>query len=161
MGEWANGRMARAPGGWRTLDFEDEDEDDFDDERPLDIGYWYWSFARSAQRMVAGQGASGSGRDWVFGERSKREGVPVLFLHGFSDDARTWDRVVAELAGAGLRLVRPFQRGFGPSRVTAIAAHSGQVAALAQDESSRSGAVLVDGSGRSGPSGEMADGLSS
>jgi hypothetical protein len=79
MGEWANGRMARAPGGWRTLDFEDEDEDDFDDERPLDIGYWYWSFARSAQRMVAGQGASGSGRDWVFGERSKRGGAGVVF----------------------------------------------------------------------------------
>ena len=44
-----------------------------------------------------------------------------------------WDLVVAELDGARLRLVRPFQRGFGPSRVTAVAAHSGQVAALAQD----------------------------
>jgi pimeloyl-ACP methyl ester carboxylesterase len=123
--------------------------------------------------MVAGQGASGEPScmkmvrtavaEIGYLESGQREGVPVLFLHGFPDDARTWDGVVAELAGAGLRLVRPFQRGFGPSRVTAIAAHSGQVAALAQDESSRSGAVLVDGSGRSGPSGlsgEMADGLS-
>jgi pimeloyl-ACP methyl ester carboxylesterase len=66
-------------------------------------------------------------------ESGQSEGVPVLFLHGFPDDAHTWDRVIAELEGARLRLVRPFQRGFGPSRVTAIAAHSGQVAALAQD----------------------------
>jgi pimeloyl-ACP methyl ester carboxylesterase len=66
-------------------------------------------------------------------ESGQSDGFPVLFLHGFPDDAHTWDRVVAELEGLPLRLIRPFQRGFGPSRVTAIAAHSGQVAALAQD----------------------------
>ena len=66
-------------------------------------------------------------------ESGQSDGFPVLFLHGFPDDAHTWDRVVGELEGLPLRLVRPFQRGFGPSRVTAIAAHSGQVAALAQD----------------------------
>ena len=57
-------------------------------------------------------------------ESGQSDGVPVLFLHGFPDDARTWDRVGAELEGARLWLVRPFQRGLGPSRVTAIAAHS-------------------------------------
>ena len=66
-------------------------------------------------------------------ESGRSDGFPVLFLHGFPDDAHTWDRVVGELEGLPLRLVRPFQRGFGPSRVTAIAAHSGQVGALAQD----------------------------
>jgi pimeloyl-ACP methyl ester carboxylesterase len=66
-------------------------------------------------------------------ESGRSDGVPVLFLHGFPDDAHTWDLVVAELDGLPLRLIRPFQRGFGPSRVTAIAANSGQVAALAQD----------------------------
>ena len=66
-------------------------------------------------------------------ESGQSDGVPMLFLHGFPDDAHTWDGVVAELEGAPFRLVRPFQRGCGPSRVTAIAAHSGQVAALAQD----------------------------
>jgi pimeloyl-ACP methyl ester carboxylesterase len=66
-------------------------------------------------------------------EGGRSDGIPVLLLHGFPDDAHTWDGVVAELEGVPLRLIRPFQRGFGPSRVTAIAAHSGQVAALAQD----------------------------
>jgi pimeloyl-ACP methyl ester carboxylesterase len=66
-------------------------------------------------------------------ESGQSDGFPVLFLHGFPDDAHTWDRVVDELEGLPLRLIRPFQRGFGPSQVTAIAAHSGQVAALAQD----------------------------
>jgi pimeloyl-ACP methyl ester carboxylesterase len=66
-------------------------------------------------------------------ESGRSDGFPVLFLHGFPDDAHTWDKVVAELEGSPLRLIRPFQRGFGPSRVTSIAAHSGQVAALAQD----------------------------
>ena len=66
-------------------------------------------------------------------ESGQRDGFPVLFLHGFPDDAHTWDRVVAELEGLPLRLLRPFQRGCGPSRVTAIAAISGEVAALAQD----------------------------
>jgi pimeloyl-ACP methyl ester carboxylesterase len=66
-------------------------------------------------------------------ESGETDGIPVLLLHGFPDDAHTWDGVVAKLEGLPLRLVRPFQRGFGPSRVTSIAAHSGQVAALAQD----------------------------
>src|SRR5580700_5110083 len=66
-------------------------------------------------------------------ESGQSDGVPILFLHGFPDDAHTWDGMAAELEGSRLRLVRPFQRGFGPSRVTALAAHSGQVAALGQD----------------------------
>jgi hypothetical protein len=34
------GETARAPGGWRTLDFEDEDDDEDDyDAVPLAIGY--------------------------------------------------------------------------------------------------------------------------
>jgi pimeloyl-ACP methyl ester carboxylesterase len=66
-------------------------------------------------------------------ESGESDGVPILFLHGFPDDAHTWDGVAAELEGSRLRLVRPFQRAFGPSRVTAPAARSGQVAALGQD----------------------------
>jgi pimeloyl-ACP methyl ester carboxylesterase len=66
-------------------------------------------------------------------ECGQSDGFPVLFLHGFPDDALTWDGVVAKLQGLPLRLVRPFLRGFGPSRVTVSEAQSGQVAALAQD----------------------------
>jgi pimeloyl-ACP methyl ester carboxylesterase len=60
-------------------------------------------------------------------------GLRCCFCMGFPDDAHTWDGVVAELEGLPFRLVRSFHRGFGPSRVTAIGARSGQVAALAQD----------------------------
>ncbi|MBV9656631.1 MAG: alpha/beta hydrolase [Verrucomicrobia bacterium] len=63
------------------------------------------------------------------------DGFPLVLLHGYPDDAQTWDGVVTELRAAapGLRLLRPFQRGCGPSRVTAPDAASGECAALAQD----------------------------
>jgi pimeloyl-ACP methyl ester carboxylesterase len=77
-------------------------------------------------------------------ESGQSDGFPVLFLHGFPDDAHTWDGVVGELEGLRLRLVRPFQRGFGPSLITAIAAHSGQVAALAQDVLDLADALEID-----------------
>ena len=77
-------------------------------------------------------------------ESGQRDGFPVFLLHGFPDDAHTWDRVVAEVEGLPLRLVRPFQRGFGPSRVTAIAAVSGEVAALAQDVLDLADALGID-----------------
>ena len=32
-------------------------------------------------------------------ESGHSDGFPVLFLHGFPDDAHTWDRVVAEVEG--------------------------------------------------------------
>lgn len=41
------------------------------------------------------------------------EGEPVLVLHGFPDDPRTFDRLAAELDG--LRLLAPYMRGYGPT----------------------------------------------
>ncbi|WP_217130915.1 alpha/beta fold hydrolase [Streptomyces sp. AC558_RSS880] len=40
------------------------------------------------------------------------EGDPVLLLHGFPQSRHTWDQVVPELHGAGLRTVVPDQRGY-------------------------------------------------
>jgi pimeloyl-ACP methyl ester carboxylesterase len=40
----------------------------------------------------------------------------VLLLHGWPDDATTWDRVAPRLAQAGLRVVVPTLRGFGATR---------------------------------------------
>ncbi len=60
-------------------------------------------------------------------------GVPVLLVHGFPDDAHSWDAVARHLQKDRLRLIAPFLRGFGPSRVTSAEAFSGQTAALAQD----------------------------
>ncbi len=45
------------------------------------------------------------------------EGAPVvLLLHGWPDDATTWDKVAPRLAQAGLRVVVPTLRGFGATR---------------------------------------------
>ncbi len=53
------------------------------------------------------------------------DGVPVLLLHGFPQSARSWDRVVERLAGHGLRLVAPDQRGYSPgARPAAVAAYA-------------------------------------
>jgi len=60
------------------------------------------------------------------------DGPPVVLVHGFPDDARTWDQVVSRLP-AGLRVVRPYLRGCGRSRVRVDAARGGQVAALGSD----------------------------
>lgn len=60
------------------------------------------------------------------------DGTPVVFVHGFPDIPETWDQVIP-LLPPGLRLIRPFLRGVGGSRVTQPEARSGQVAALATD----------------------------
>jgi pimeloyl-ACP methyl ester carboxylesterase len=59
---------------------------------------------------------------------------PVLLLHGWSDDVRTWDGVAGPLAEEGFRVIVPFLRGFGPTRFRdASTARTGQPSALACD----------------------------
>ena len=61
-------------------------------------------------------------------------GAPVILLHGFPDDPRTWDRVVAQLSRAGYRTLAPYLRGYGPTRfLDEHTLRSGQQAALGQD----------------------------
>ena len=52
----------------------------------------------------------------AFRDDGPRDGPPLLLLHGWPDDATTWDGVIPALNGAGLRTVTPFLRGFGPTR---------------------------------------------
>ncbi len=59
--------------------------------------------------------------------------MPVLLLHGFPDDARTWNEVAAALAGEGYRTIAPFLRGFGPTRILPAAPRGGEIAAIAND----------------------------
>jgi pimeloyl-ACP methyl ester carboxylesterase len=66
-------------------------------------------------------------------ERGPRDGPPVLLVHGFPDDARTWDRLATALAADGYRTIAPFVRGFGPTRFVDGAQRTGEVAALARD----------------------------
>lgn len=62
------------------------------------------------------------------------DGRPVLLLHGWPDDATTWDAVVPALHGAGWRTYRPWLRGFGATRFhSQRTPRSGEIAALAQD----------------------------
>jgi pimeloyl-ACP methyl ester carboxylesterase len=59
-------------------------------------------------------------------------GTPVVLIHGFPDEPTSWDEVV-EFLPPSVRVLRPFLRGVGRSRVVDQDAASGQVAALATD----------------------------
>jgi len=60
--------------------------------------------------------------------------TPVVLLHGFPYDPRSFDQVVPILNGAGLRTIVPYVRGYGPTRfLSADIMRSGQQAALAHD----------------------------
>ncbi len=59
---------------------------------------------------------------------------PVVLLHGWPDDVRTWDNVVEELVKAGYRTIAPYHRGFGQTRFLSESdLRSGQLTALGQD----------------------------
>jgi len=58
----------------------------------------------------------------------------LILLHGWPDDARTWDRVLPALHAAGWRTFVPYLRGFGGSRFRDPSImRSGQLSALGQD----------------------------
>jgi pimeloyl-ACP methyl ester carboxylesterase len=62
------------------------------------------------------------------------EGYPVVLLHGWPDDVRTWDRILPILHDANLRTIAPYLRGFGPTRFRDPSTmHSGQLSALGRD----------------------------
>jgi pimeloyl-ACP methyl ester carboxylesterase len=66
--------------------------------------------------------------------RGPESGTPVVLLHGFPDDVRTYDGAVGALAAAGLRVVVPYLRGYGPTRYRdPTTPRSGQQAALGAD----------------------------
>lgn len=62
------------------------------------------------------------------------DGFPVVLLHGWPDDVRTWDAIVPALRAAGFRTLVPYLRGFGPTRFRgAEIPRSGQLAAFGAD----------------------------
>jgi pimeloyl-ACP methyl ester carboxylesterase len=66
--------------------------------------------------------------------RGPIDGDPIILLHGWPDDVRTWDRIVPRLHEAGFRTIVPWLRGFGPTQfVSPHTTRSGQIAAMAQD----------------------------
>jgi pimeloyl-ACP methyl ester carboxylesterase len=72
--------------------------------------------------------------DVAYEARGPEAGQPIVLLHGWPDDVRTWDRVLPALHAAGFRTIAPYLRGCGPTRFRAAATtRSGQLAALGQD----------------------------
>lgn len=63
------------------------------------------------------------------------QGPAVVLLHGFPDSTATWDDVVTDLLmhDPGLRIVRPYIRGHGPTTVHDGTVVTAETAALAQD----------------------------
>lgn len=52
-----------------------------------------------------------------FDESNPKADRAVLLLHGWPDDATTWDGVAPSIAAAGHRVIVPTLRGFGESRL--------------------------------------------
>lgn len=70
----------------------------------------------------------------AYEESGSSDGFPVIFLHGFPDDPRTWDAIVGPLAKKGNRIIAPYLRGYGQTRFLKEGIErSGQQAALGKD----------------------------
>jgi pimeloyl-ACP methyl ester carboxylesterase len=70
----------------------------------------------------------------AYEESGPADGIPVLLMHGWPYDPRTYDDVVPQLVAAGCRTIVPYLRGFGPTRfLSADTPRSGQQAALSND----------------------------
>jgi pimeloyl-ACP methyl ester carboxylesterase len=70
----------------------------------------------------------------AYEESGPADGVPVLLMHGWPYDPRTYDDVVPRLVAAGCRTIVPYLRGFGPTRfLLPDTPRSGQQAALGHD----------------------------
>ncbi|WP_174279215.1 L-dopachrome tautomerase-related protein [Sphingomonas bacterium] len=80
--------------------------------------------------------------DIEYADTGPRDGPVVLLIHGWPDDASTWDAVVPRLNEAGLRTIVPTLRGFGTSRLQDGVARTGNSAILAIDM-----IALMDGLG--------------
>jgi pimeloyl-ACP methyl ester carboxylesterase len=62
------------------------------------------------------------------------DGWPVVLSHGFPFDVHAYDDVVPALVAGGARIIRPYLRGFGPTRFRSVdTQRTGQQAALGSD----------------------------
>lgn len=72
--------------------------------------------------------------DIAFEEGGPRDGFPLILVHGWPDDVRTWDLVVPQLQSVGFRTLVPYLRGVGPTRFRdPDVMRSGQLSALGRD----------------------------
>jgi pimeloyl-ACP methyl ester carboxylesterase len=72
--------------------------------------------------------------DIAWEDHGSAVGAPVILLHGFPYDVRAYDEVAPRLAAAGMRVLVPYLRGYGPTRfLSADTPRSGEQAALGHD----------------------------
>ena len=70
----------------------------------------------------------------AYEESGPAAGTPVMLMHGWPYDVRTYDDVVPRLTAADCRVLVPYLRGFGPTQFLSDATpRSGQQAALGND----------------------------
>lgn len=78
-------------------------------------------------------------------EAGPADGWPVILSHGFPYDIHAYDEVAPVLAAAGARVIVPYLRGFGPTRMRHDSQmRSGQQAALGKDLIDLMNALGVD-----------------
>ena len=71
-------------------------------------------------------------------------GFPIMLLHGFPYDVRSWDSVVPPLTNAGYRVLVPYLRGYGPTSFRdADSPRMAEQAAIAQDVVDFAGALGI------------------
>jgi pimeloyl-ACP methyl ester carboxylesterase len=72
--------------------------------------------------------------DIGYEEYGPADGFPIILLHGFPYDIRSFDDVSEPLAAEGYRVLLPYLRGYGPTRFRDLTApRTGEQAAIAQD----------------------------
>lgn len=88
----------------------------------------------SAEAIVALHQVRTSVLEIAYEESGPADGLPVVLLHGWPFDVRAFDHVHPYLTAAGLRVIVPYLRGYGPTRFLSPATmRSGEQAALGQD----------------------------
>ena len=83
--------------------------------------------------------------DIAYEDHGSVNGFPVILLHGFPYDVRSWDDVVPLLIGEGYHVLVPYLRGYGPTTfVREDSPRVAQQAAIAQDVVDFSSALGID-----------------
>jgi pimeloyl-ACP methyl ester carboxylesterase len=72
--------------------------------------------------------------DIAYVEQGDPNGWPVVLLHGFPYDIHAYEEVAPRLTSKGARVITPYLRGYGPTRILSpTTLRSGQQAALGAD----------------------------
>ena len=70
----------------------------------------------------------------AYEEHGDSKEFPVILLHGFPYDVRSWDEVVTLLVNSGHRVIVPYIRGYGPTEfLDSDVSRMAQQSAIAQD----------------------------